>query len=205
MVNMSRPGSTMYEDAERFKERLKTSPPPDLVIFLNGWNDLLVHVAFQFAGDKSKSMANSDFGTLFDAINNRTDAFLASEVGEKAGDLAASVYSYSRDRVLEDAEAYGIEARFFFQPDAVSSKLQLAEYDRPTGVSIDEVMGSPFAIAGETATKKLGSKVTDIRHLFDDFPEPVFIGLVHMNEMGAAITAQTIFRQVLPDLQALAH
>jgi hypothetical protein len=63
-------------------------------------------------------------------------------------------------------------------------------------------MASPLGVAASTAAGALDGRVVDLRHLFDSYPSPTFLGLVHQNETGAAIIAQRIFSDPLPVLRS---
>jgi hypothetical protein len=76
MLNISRDGSTMIEDVGRFSDLMERREPPDLVIFFNGWNDVLVSVASQFAASNGGPTTPDGFGELLDYINANTDEFV---------------------------------------------------------------------------------------------------------------------------------
>ena len=103
------------------------------------------------------------------------------------------------------ARSRGIATAWFFQPDAFVSPLQLQGYQSVSHISPTEFMRSPLAEALAIMARTLAPEgVTDLRPLFARYPRPVFLGLVHQSEEGAAITAQAIYDDLADRLQRLA-
>lgn len=197
MRNLGLRGATFSNEVERIERLLDTEDPPDVIVVYNGWNDVLRSTAGRFvrgpdADDGGPWVLMPDLIEL----NGRAEEFLVSGVGRDAGASAARRYLGLQERLERAAAARGVEVLYYFQPDAFADRRQLEGYDRLTGMSIDELLGSPFATALDEANRRLEGRVDSLRSLFTDSDEPVFLGLVHQNERGAQVVAQ----RILPDL-----
>jgi lysophospholipase L1-like esterase len=206
VVNVGRSGQTMSGEVARLESLLATTDPPDLIIFLNGWNDVAYRVAFSFAyGPDPSTWANRDIMAALQADNDRPDDFMNSDIGYRAGTDAADDYARLQDQVARLASERGVETAFFFQPDALVDAAQLAGYDDLTNLSASELMSSPFAVALESAAARLAGRSRNLRPEFVGVDQPMFLGLVHQNETGARLTAEAIFRYLSPTVRHLAH
>lgn len=206
VVNLGRSGQSMIEEVPRIRELLATTGPPDLIVFLNGWNDVIIRVAFSFVyGPDPATWTDLDAMAHLQAINDRPDEFLASGIGPRAGRDAADLYAQLQDDMNRLAAAEGVETAYFFQPDALVEESQLAGYEELTNLTAGELMGSPFAVALENATARLGDRTTNLRPLFVGVDRPMFAGLVHQSEPGARLTAEAMFRDLGPTLRRLAR
>lgn len=206
VVNLGRNGQSMIEEVAQIEELLATTQPPDLIVFLNGWNDVIIRVAFSFVyGPDPAAWADLNAMTHLQSINDRPDEFLASGIGPRVGRDAADLYASLQDEVDRAAAARGVGTAYFFQPDALVDDSQLSGYEEITNLSADELMGSPFAVALQAATTRLGDRVENLRPLFAGAEQPVFAGLVHQNEAGARMTAEAVFRQLEPELRRVAR
>ena len=207
LQNISRDGAATSDELAGLKRRLTSEPAPDLVIFFDGWNDVLYVVASTFAhfNGADRSIAKNDGLALIENLNDHAEEFLRSGIGPEAGDLAANLYLKNAevaDRVLTER---GVRAIHVFQPDALASTRQMAGYEKITGISPAEFQASPLSIALQRTTATLGDRVLNLRPLFDHYPQPVFAGLVHQNEAGAALTARRVFDEILPTLRKVAR
>lgn len=207
VANLGRNGATTFEEVLQIEERLRTGPSPDLIVFYNGWNDVVFEVAFRFAvGPDADRLSDVNAMGHIAQINERPQEFLRSKVGPAAGRRAAGYYRAMYEQAVQLAESAGSEVAFFFQADALASARQLEGYDELTNVSSQELLRSPFAQALEAATSDLDELgVVNLRPLFAHYPEPVFLGLVHHNEAGAAQVAMALFDELEPQLRSRAH
>jgi len=201
--NIAEPGFVIEQERAKVVDRLASDAPrPDLVVVYDGWNDVLLDVGAAFAGRKpgpGESLSMSDL----QAINDQPDRFLASDIGPLAGRRAAERYREESEGLEASLDAAGIGMVSFFQPDAFSSVQQMAGYEELSGIAPEAFVTSPFAQAIDAAIAQLGDRVVSLRHLFDDDPEPVFLGLIHQNEDGARAVAERIYEDLRPKLRSL--
>lgn len=205
MVNLGQSGQTMGGEVARIESLLATTDPPDLIVFLNGWNDVAFRVAFSFVyGPDPATWTNLDAMSHLQTVNDRPEEFLASGIGPRAGTDAADLYARLQNDVVRLAEERGVETAFFFQPDALVEASQLEGYEELTNLSTSELMGSPFAVALDAAAARLGNRTRNLRQEFVGVEQPMFVGLVHQSEAGARLTAEAMFRDLEPTLRRLA-
>lgn len=205
VVNVGRNGAVMVQEVQAVERRLGLTEPPDLLVFYNGWNDVLVEVAFAFALGPDRELSEmGDAMVQIQEINDRPQEFLASEVGPAAGRAAADFYLASQRSIERRAEAAGVTTAYYFQADALADARQLEGYEELSGITAAELLESPFQQALDAAEERLGSTVTSLRDLFAGYPDPVFLGLVHQNEEGASRVAEAIYRDLAPTIRARA-
>lgn len=190
VVNLAVPGYTIHQEAEKVLARLDAgAAPPDLVLFYNGYNDVLGTVM-----DSTVNGIRPDEPALMDTevIRRFTEEELDPwDVGtpDELGDLAAMKYEREALAVAEELDRRGIRAVFVFQPDALASDEQ---YETVAAIyEIDERLRAHFDGALERAARSLSGRATNLRHLLDG-PPPVFADLVHTNEVGASSSADAV-------------
>jgi hypothetical protein len=196
VLNLGAPGYTLEGTITSIETALTLYDQPDLIVIYDGFNDVLTEVAVAFVrGSASERPTQVPIEDLT-RINDRTDEFLASSDGPRAGLAAADHYRSMQNRLERVTRPLGIEVLYYFQPDALTSEQQLEPYRGITGIGPDELMGSPLAQGLHAATGSLGDRTRDLRHLFVDHPRQIFLGLVHHNEDGARAVAKTIYPEV---------
>lgn len=204
--NLGRAGATLAVEVQQIRDRLAKEAPPDLIIFFDGFNDGLFLTAFNFGDSRgTDDRANLDGLGALDYITAHPDAYLESDVGPAAAAEAVGHYRDLKREMDALARSKGIATAWFFQPDAFVSRIQLDGYDRVTNISPDEFMGSPLAVALRIMAEELaGDGVTNLRPVFERYPRPVFLGVVHQSEEGAALTAQAIYDHLAGRIEELA-
>jgi hypothetical protein len=192
--NLGVPGWTLWQEHEALTADLAaTDAPPDLVVFFDGYNDV--------AGTITSSVVHGvdpSRPIVLDPKDAVTFLTLLPEVGDdldptSLGRLAAERYG-SQQRVIEtELAARGIGSDFFFQPDALTSRVQQAPVERlyAGGPLAPTLKYLPTAL--ETASTALAPQVHNLRHVFDDYPRVVFADTVHTNEAGAEVTASAMY------------
>lgn len=194
VVNLGVPGYTIHQEAQKVLARLDAGgPPPDTVVFFNGYNDTVATVM-----DATVNGIRPDEPTLMETEVIRTftgeglDPWSAG-TPEELGALAAAKYRREATAVSAELARRGVDAVFVFQPDALASPEQ---YDAVAGIyelapRVREHMDGSL----EVASDQLGDIALDLRHLLDDEP-PVFADLVHTNEDAARIVAAELIGQI---------
>ncbi|QXC62425.1 hypothetical protein KSP35_06385 [Aquihabitans sp. G128] len=207
VTNVSHDGYTFQLETEwEVAQSLRTEEAPDLLVFYNGWNDVMAELAADYLkGPDPDRKLSTIIPAELQAISEDSDAFLRSTIGPAAGRAAAARYL----RVQKEADALakeaGVRTAYFLQADALSSAEQLRPYERLDGIPTEQLMASPIGQALDAMSAGLVGHVTDLRHLFDDDSPPVFLGLVHQNEEGARLVAERIYQDLRPQIRALAH
>ena len=205
--NMGQRGSTFIEQVDAVEARLAEEGPPDLVVFYNGFNEAGSAMADVFLRNGDAEGSDLMEGTQQDldmqskmgdlkAINDQVDAFLRSGVGPEAGKLMADRQRRQMRRMDDLASRYGVQAQYVLQADALANTHQLQPYEAISNVPTDLMDRSPLALALDAAETDLGDEVTNLRHVFDDEDEQVFLGLVHHNERGAQVVAGVLLASV---------
>lgn len=200
VTNLAVPGWTVGQSAAAVEERLASGAPgPDLIVDIGGFNDVVA--AFVTLG---VGREHPDAPLVLDpsAVQRFEDGrvSLAEAGGAVAvADFAVEHYSAGRERIARSARERGIATRFYFHPDALSSPTQL----RPVR---DVVRGLRRSRASELRSildrvaPSLAPSTRDLRDLYDDLDESVFVDWAHTNEAGAALLAEAVYRDLGPVL-----
>ncbi len=207
VTNVSHDGYTFQLESQwEVAQSLRTEEPPDLLVFYNGWNDVMAQLAADYLrpGEADRTVS-AILPPDLAAINEDTEAFLRSDVGPEAGRTAAARYRRIQDETDAMAGRAGVETAYFLQADALTSAFQLQPYERLTGLPTQELLDSPLGQALDAMAESLGSRVVDLRGLFAGSDEPVFLGLVHQNERGAETVAERIYQDLRPRILELAR
>lgn len=200
VTNLAETGARFRAHLDMLKDRIAAVGPPDLVVFYNGFNEVAYEVAHRFAVADGAPASGTDPYTY---LNERVDAFLASDVGPPAADAVVDLYRSVMDEVDRLADRFGFDTSYFFQADALVDPDQLIGYEDITGVSAREMQSSPLATALDRTARALEPRVHNLRPLFVRAPEPTFLGMVHQSEAGARIVAEAMFEQLRPQLEGL--
>lgn len=210
--NRAMPTWTLNQSAHTLASLLVSAEPPDLVISLDGGNDLVFQAlrAGRGQGDDDRDITLLD-QTFDDVLRNGIpvdpdriewtpipDALAVALEPEVATELATTAMRrYERNAELVDllAEATGVTAVLAWQP-------LLAGSPRPPGqpeVVPDDLLAF-FDQMVATARDLLPSDVIDLGGAFDDTTEPVFYDLFHTSERGAAVLADALLAELAPTL-----
>jgi hypothetical protein len=112
-------------------------------------------------------------------------------------------YREHQSSVKAQLTGLGVDAEFFFQPDAFVAPLQERGLAKSLNLTMAELSKRPDMpnLLAQTATS-LRSTVHDLRPVMKDFDQPVFADPAHMNETGARAVAEAIYAIVGPLLQS---
>lgn len=193
VVNLAVPGWTIHQETQKVEARLAGGETPDLVLFHDGYNDVIGTVigstVHGVRPDSPALMDAADIRAFTGGALDPSDVASAEELGE----LAARKYSGARERIAAVLSGRGVAALHSFQPDALASEAQYAEVEQV--YEVGEHLRRYFDAALEVASRQLDGDVLDLRHLLDDAP-PVFADLVHTNEEGARRVARALYPHV---------
>jgi lysophospholipase L1-like esterase len=201
VVNLGVAGWTSDQTATDLEARLRaTDRPPDAVVQLDGFNDVMAATGRVLQGRTSDpSPLRLDATGTLEALRRRggfDDATTA-----QVTDLAARRYGESQDRIRAAASAAGAEYLGFFQPDAFASPRQLAQvrslYRRVPGLLSQDSLGRVL----RTTSEALSTRVVDLRAVYDGLDVPVLLDVVHTNELGARTVAEAVYPDLQPQLR----
>lgn len=196
--NFGVPGWTRADAVTSLLARLGEQANPDLVVFYDGFNDVIAAFAeFVVEGISAsgtstfEALGSAEFGTLVLTPESLPDRI-------EAGAAIAQRLKAQRARL---ADATSVQIAEFFQPDALASPLQfdaVKTYYKSRSLNwFLEYLHDLFA-----RTAKLGADdQTDLRSVFDAEASPLFSNLVHTNERGAAVAAEAIWVNIRPRLR----
>lgn len=197
--NLSVPGVTAHQELAKAEARLADGDEaPDLVLFYDGYNDtagtMLDAAVNGIDPDRPAVLNFDDYAVM---LERKVDPESVA-TPEALGALAATKYRRVIDQAEDRLGGQGIETLFVYQPDSLTSQRQ---YD-----AIEETAKMPPSFrtytdrAMEVASSTLADEVLDLRHLFDDRHEPVFLDLMHTNEAGARLVAVQIWPALAAEL-----
>lgn len=203
VTSVSAPGWTLHQEANWLRHQLDlAAEQPDLVVFVDGFNDVTSAVARVVAGHGS-----STDPLVFDQDQMVSALSATEELGPARADAAVEVavsnYRAEQRAISADLESRGIPYQFFFQPDAFASRRQLGPvldtYDVAPRLLASGELGDVVA----SAVDRLSPWTEDLRGIYESEAAPLFIDVVHTNEDGASRVAAAVFDTVLPDLEEL--
>ena len=210
VVNFGVHGDVHWMEANRLREALASGlPPPDLVVFYDGWNDLKSHVGTDTSGSWQEFRGTLDplladqriqgswFSDLF-TPDNFTIAPL--RVGEEATPeqvLNRGITQY-RDSVADTlafTASRNLTTFCFIQPMLVTRE-QPVPGEPSTSVEL--------ATAAAALVQSRPDGVIDLTASFDELETPVYWDDGHTNELGARVVAAEILSAVEPSLREAA-
>lgn len=212
--NYAMPGYTLGQGVRTFADLTTLGPPPDLVIFHDGGNDLLLQAERYFHGsiadESDVQLMESAFDDLLsegprtrdpDHIVLRNDE-PPSEVPEaliaSAPEIARHAMArFGRQAGLAErlAESVGADIAITFQPLNDGSKnLGGDESFSPASKRLFEELFS-------SARTQLPEGSIDLGGVFDRTDEPVYFDQFHTSERGAKIVARALLDELVPALK----
>ncbi|MCU1499834.1 MAG: hypothetical protein JWM47_3787 [Acidimicrobiales bacterium] len=201
--NIAVPGYSLWQEYQSVLARLASDAPrPDHIIFYDGFNDVLQSFVPAVVGEVDWSAPAVFDPAALRAFRTEPEADMAEALSRQGGpkglgDKIAERYGDLQRIVRDQLAAMDIDSSFFFQPDATSADRQRRAVERIYALPvlraevIDEFTSTVAAVADGLPTF-----VHDLHDLFDQTTDPVFIDLVHTNEVGARTVAEAIFADV---------
>ncbi len=196
-----------WMEANRLQEALASGlPPPDVVVFYDGWNDFKSHVGLStadpaFSGTLDPLLTGRRIqGNWFsDLLVPDTDIAPPEEgetvTREQALDRAIIQYRAAVEDTLILAAAKGRPTFAFLQP-------MLATRDRP--VEGEPATTEELAADADAFRRARPDGVIDLTTVFDPIRSPIYWDDGHTNERGARVVAREIFRNIEPALRSTA-
>ena len=207
VVNWAQRGDSAFVGAQRFERALAHNEAPDLVLFLDGPDDVNIQAELvtgqpsQYNLEEAEQAVRRDDRSLFQRYEDTSvmfsigqsirnvfavapawagdaDAVPSTVTAEEIATAAASVYLRSRNLADIVAEQHGVEVRYYWLPVAAS----------------DDERSTYREAAG-----RLDDRVTVMAPL-DESDGPVFLDAVHTNEAGAGQVAEALYDDIRPAL-----
>lgn len=209
-----------WEEAQRFAWDAALEPPPDLVLFLDGTNEIWSSSVMNEEGlggelvrwNPETENARRIHRELVDDAPGFMDHPKPSNVeSESLTDPPGTVldmdslsratidrYELARESSAATAERHGTEALWFWQPCADTAEPVEGE----SGYTGKRREQNSALCEGTSAL--LPDQVIDLTHALDDRTKPLFFDPFHTNELGARLTAERIMDHAGGVLSSLA-
>ena len=210
VVNRGTPGDLLWDEVQRAAWDLAVGPPPDLVVFYDGANELW---AARTMNDRGVPDGSGPFDPLLEQF---WDGVLDARGGDvpdappdgrlvptstvaprepsEIGELAARRYGLARR--ASEATVGSIPTHWFWQPTTASRPEVDGEPQHGDG-------GRNARATSDAARRGLPDVVVDLSDVLDGLTEPLFSDDVHHNEVAARVIAGAIFDTIRSDLQRL--
>ncbi len=204
--NRGMPGQMHWRNSTRLAWDLTQEPPPDLVVFYEGAEEVASEFELRDRGLGNTVAPLESFVTdLYDEVAGvpsepppapdgvSLNGWPTVDSEERAaGELAADRYDRSRAMSRWTAQAADLPVRYFWQP---------SRYDR--GQPPADVAARAAAYTGAAAA--LPDDVRDLSGTLADTDRPVFYDDTNHNELGASLVAAAIWRDLRDEVTALAQ
>lgn len=209
--NWAVPGDVAWQENRRLQRALTTTTSrPDLVVFLDGFNDLRAQFYASLVGRGGKGefvgFLDRDVMVMLEDLkisDDGSDKEFVVEVpttGPPPVDpspiLEGAVFQYGAAneesrRIADDA---GLSSTRFFQPSTMTRAALAA--GEPTNFSpVEQRATNEFR-------DRLDEDVVDLGSVFDDTGSAVFDDIVHLNEAGQRMVAAKMYEQLGPQFEA---
>lgn len=201
--NFGVPGWTIHDEVERLQQLLSERSAPDLVVFYDGFNDLVGALAAAAASGNSTPAGHNSFDAAEVESFSRSRITLDRAGGpDRVATDAATRYTGVIDHARTLLTQRGVTVRFVLQTDAFASRRQLEFQEDIIGVDADRASRSQLAVALDTFETAVAPAVLNVRRTIAEVNEPIFADVPHTNELGAQLAASAIWNEI-SDLPAL--
>lgn len=214
--NLGVPGWTLWDEYRMLQQRLGEGQRPDLVVFVDGFNDMAYSMIQTVTRGPSWDRpvfnditGDPDMIADFQALGSDEVGRRLAAVGgaSRLGELAGRRYADLQTRVRSMLTDQQIDSAFFFQPDAFAGPNQrdAARFEPNYDPAHVDPLGEVLAAAADVASTEAGNDVIDLRPAFATEPAAVFYDLAHTNERGAATIADALADALTERLRRLAR
>jgi hypothetical protein len=208
--NRGKNGHMHWLESELFALDLTVDPPPDLVIFYDGWNDRWAAGARVDLVPGGPSLIDPTSQDLWTSSERSAGPVPAGPPGSRLlpyqhkvfpliEDAKRVVQQYDEARELSKAtaRAHGVQIHYYWQPSRYSRDVVLSESH------FDEDAENYQRMIDQLLPTFLPSDVVDLTDSLSGNHDPLFTDDVHHNEKGARLVAEAIFADLQPDLRSL--
>lgn len=189
--NFAVPAYLADQSSLRFVQELQErSERPDLVVFLDGYNEMYGGMASTLAG-----VAPGDPFIAYGPTGSSGtgEPFTGPPVSlEERYSGVMAMTARARERARSAADAAGVPVVFAWQPNAHSDRLRPGEGSvlRELGWSTDEL--EALHVADQELRSRLPAEVIDLGEVFSEEEAAIYWDTVHTNEVGADLVAQRL-------------
>ncbi|MFM7069542.1 MAG: hypothetical protein ACKOYM_08800 [Actinomycetes bacterium] len=195
--NLGVVGWTSYQEVTDLLHRLESGEtPPDAVLFVDGFNDVMAAATRQLLG-RGSDASPLQFDADASARALRVTTPMTPAQVDAAADQAARAYRSAHRRAADYLDRAGIAHLSVFQPDAFASPRQLDAVRSVYTVLPGVVSRAELGTVLDRTVRQLGDSVVNARDEFDGATQPVFLDVVHTNESGARQLAGRVFAALL--------
>ena len=231
VVNYGQIGYVSTQEVLALSSELRRGASPDVVVFLNGYNDLMAALQEGVAGlPQNESNRRAEFnvglpGALAAETRRSATMWLVKGLLRRAGAApdarqifggpgqptletlgkdVIGVYAENVRLVEQIRAAHGFDALYYWQPVAFGKK-QLVGDERAAAKdwpALEKLLVHVRERFATTPPLSEGSRFRDLSGLFDDSPEPIFIDTCHFSEQENVVVAREIVNDLIPILNA---
>ena len=220
VVNLGQTGYVSTQDALMFQFQLIGEDPPDIAIFYQGFNDVLSAWGNDLVGvtlQEAQRLGDSEAGRLLrmgqpvlrPPLYALTDYDLTLSGAAPATPENIVERWFSNQRLVQTlADAYGVEVAFVWQPmlihkttlsDVERDIVSRTERERP---GLFDLYAQADALVEARMDEAPAERLVLLSELFTDVETSLYIDLVHINEVGNALVAESLLPLVTELLAA---
>ncbi|MBL8777003.1 MAG: SGNH/GDSL hydrolase family protein [Acidimicrobiales bacterium] len=202
ITNFGTVAYTNWQQTVLLGQLLTERPPPDLIVFYDGMNDLSLYL-----GADAPIRPSHMFGTQIGTLLAENDAALSFAVGTEGNTVpvgdpatAARIYNQGVELSHRIASAYGIPMATYYQPSiytmAGPADPRVLEVTRMTQDDLEWERPR-----WEEARGQLDERVIDLGSSLDGVDGTLMFDWVHHNERAAAVIAAAMYETLGPQLR----
>lgn len=200
--NFAVPAYMIEQSSILFERELARQPvKPDLVVFLDGYNEMY--------GAMGSTLAGVAPGTPFSAYTAKGAAGVGRGYHGPTATLedryegVLAMHQRGRDRARRAAEAAGVDLAFAWQPNVYSRPAQPGERATLAELGWTDAEIGELRTADAEIRRRLPPGIVDLGGVFDTADEPIYLDTVHVNERGADLLAAALVDDLAPRLARL--
>jgi lysophospholipase L1-like esterase len=200
--NFAVPAYLIDQSSELFVRELARQPRrPDLVVFLDGYNEMYGGMASTLAGVAPGAPFTAYGASGAAGTGEAYDGPPASLDERYEGVL--TMHARGRERARRAAEAAGVPVVFAWQPNAHSRTEPAVERGVLHELGWSDAELADLHVADRELRRRLPEDVIDLGDAFDTVEQPIYWDTVHVNEVGADRVAQALLVDLSGRLDSL--
>lgn len=203
-VNFGVPAYVIRQEAILFQQLLTRRPPPDLVVFYDGLNDLGLQFQRADQGDADLARPSILGADTFEQVLGDAGVLAPTTPSDPApADRSDEVFrttaQHYRDGVQMAtwaADANQVPVRFFWHPQALTKQPSPADAPLLDRLGIDPTTQPSTSARIAAVADQVG--VIDVSDALDEVEVPVYLDAGHTNELGASVIARVLYLHLRP-------
>lgn len=203
--NFGAPAYVNYQEVMQMAGLLASGGRPDLVIFHDGYNDMIFQLGRDLLGDPGAGEHSYIlFGSFIEMLARDQGKPIPPTLGLSAGApidrnqfLSSTMMRFTEGVELGSrlADAYGFPILFTWQPDIHSKNLVGDEPSALAASGYDDEMAASVRAISSDLRESLPPGVSDYSTVFDAVSTPVMANNVHVNVLGAETIAAQMWKE----------